>query len=170
MLIHSWEKSGTTSLPQDLTRDASLWPLATRPLVKRTQLIAWEVVSSQFPSLTATTNLSNKPGDNLDSKSMRLRDTIASLTSTEWTSLEIRHALWSKSGTLSLRLLFKPRPLMATFSECSLLLSQREPRDKSRPPASQRTLTNCSLERRWWRLCKLPSRKILLRTSSRSCK
>ena len=168
--IHSSRKSGTTSLPQDLIREPLHSPLATSLLDKSKPQTVWKVVFSTSPSLTATSNPRPKPGDNLNSRSMRLRDSIATQTSTEWIFPEIRHAPWSRNGTPSLRQAFKPRLPMDSSSDCSQSLSLREPRSKWRPHVMLKTPTRSWSLKRWWRLCKQLFKSLLSRSSSKFCK
>merc|ERR1711865_679546 len=62
----------------------------------------------------ATTHPKLNTGESSSSKFVKLRDSTATLTSTVWTSPEIRLAPWSRSGIPSLRPSFKPRPQMVT--------------------------------------------------------
>jgi len=87
-------------------------------------------------------------GENLSSKLMRLKDSIAIPTSTVWTSPEIRPAQWLRSGIHSLSLSSKPRPQMDILSECSALLSPRRQQSKLRQPATPRHPIRNSLEKR----------------------
>ena len=79
---------------------------------------------------------------------MKLRVTIATPTSTVWISQEIRHAQWSRNGTLLSKLSFKLKPPMVSSSDFSASLSPRELRDKSRLPAMPRTVTKNSSDKR----------------------
>jgi len=170
VFTHSPEKSGTTYLPQVSIRETSLWPHVTKTLVKKWLLIVLREESSLSPWLTATTKLSHKPGDNLNSKLTKLKEWIATPTSTVWISPEIRPAPWLKNGILSSRLLFNAKPPMVTVSDFSPSPSPRRPESKSKLPAMPRTPIKDSSERRWWRLCKLPFKGQLSRSSLRSCK
>jgi len=124
--IHSSRKNGTMYLLQDLTREWLHWPHATRLPVKRSLPIVWEVVFSPFRLQTATIKTKRMHGENWSSKLMRLKDLTATLTSMEWTLPEIELAQWLRNGTLSLRLSYKPKPLMDTSLECSALPSPRK--------------------------------------------
>jgi len=163
-------KNGTMSLLQASTRDALLLPHVTRQPVLLTQLTPWRIEFSLFPSLIATTHLRPNTGESSSSKLLKLRDSIASPTSTVWTSPEISHAPWSRSGTPLSSLSSKQRPPMATSWECSALLSLRKHIDKLKLHATPKLPTRSSLERRWWRLCNQLFKSQPSRTSSRSCK
>merc|ERR1711998_548704 len=80
----------------------------------------------------------------------RLKDLTATPTSTEWTLPETKLAQWLRNGTLSLRLSYKPKPLMDIFLECSALLSPRRHINKSRQPATPRLPTRSLLEQNSW--------------------
>lgn len=169
-LIHLREKNGITYLPQDSTKEQSLWLHVTRLPVLWTLLILWEVVSSKSHLQTATINLKLPTGESLSSSSMKLKDLTATLTSTAWTSPEIRPAQWLRNGTLSLRLSYKPRPPMVTSSECSALLSPRRHINKLKQHATPRLPTRSSLEKRWWKSCNPLYKSQLSRSLWRHCK
>ena len=168
--IHLPRKNGTTSLLQASTRDAFLLPHVTRLPVLLTLLTVWEIEFSLLLLLTATTLPRPNTGESSSSKLLKLRDSIATPTSTVWTSPEISHAPWSRSGTPLSSLSSKQRPPMATSWECSALLSLRKHIDKLRLHAMPKLPTRSSLERRWWRLCNQLFKSQPSRTSSRSCK
>ena len=79
---------------------------------------------------------------------MRLKDLIAILTSMVWTLPEIKPAPWLRNGTHSLRLSFKPRPLMDIFLECSALPSPRRHSSRLKPLVTLKLLTKSLSERR----------------------
>jgi len=156
--IHFQERNGTTCLLPASTRDVLLWPHVTKLLVWQTLPIVWEVVFLPSPSLTATMELNKTPGERWSSKLTRLRALTATLIFTEWTSQEIMLAQWSKSGTLSLKPSSKPRLPMVSFLECSVLLLPKRLQSKLKLHATPKLPMKSSLEKRWWRLCKLISR------------
>ena len=169
-LIHSPGKSGTTFWPQALTRETSHWPQLTRLLVTSSLPKISKVVFSKSPKQTVTTVLSKTLGEDLSSKLTKSKVLIAIPTSTVWTSPEIRHAQWSRSGTHSLNLSYKPKPLTDILSECSASPSPRRQRSKLRPHATPRLLTRSSSEERWWKLCNLIFKRAASRILSRACK
>lgn len=168
--IHSKRKNGTTSWPQALKRETSHWPQLTRLWVRSYQPIICKVVFSKSPRPIATTTPKTALGESLSSKFKKSKVLTAIPTSMVWTLPRIKHAKWLRSGTHSLKLLYKPKPMTDILSECSALPSPTRQRSKSRQPATPRHLIRSSLERKWWKLCNLKYNRALSRILSRSCK
>jgi len=105
-------------------------------------------VFSKSPKQIAITTPRTALGERLSSKFKKSKVLTAIPTSMVWTLPRIKHAKWLRSGTHSLKLSYKPKPMTDILSECSALPSPTRQRSKSRPLATPRHLIRSSLERK----------------------